>query len=68
MEENVYFINEKHIEAGMTNMSAFFFFYILLICILFNIYLHIILQMTVLIGCMLCMLHVTNARRLGDHT
>jgi len=53
MENNVYFINERQIEAGMTNELAFFD--ILKMCILFpfNIYLHIILQTILLISCIL---------------
>lgn len=68
MENNVYFINENEIEAGMTNALAFFDILLMCILFLFNIYLHIILQMILLISCILCMLHTTNARKLGDNT
>lgn len=68
MENYVYFINEKQIEAGMTNALAFFDILLMCILLLFNIYLCITLQMILVISHILCMLHTTNARKLGDRT
>lgn len=52
----------------MTNALGFLTFKKVCILFPFNIYLHIILQMILLISCIFCMLHTTNARKLGDHT
>lgn len=52
----------------MTNALAFFDILLMCILFLFNIYLRITVQIILVISRILCMLHTTNATKLGDRT